>query len=204
MGVSFHAAGLAYEDSYDCGCVTYGGYRMALANAIDSEFGALYRAWYTNVGIEEKDDSLSFRSFMFADTEEEIEAIKSLPPVNVQYADKNFLALGKPKDEPLTGNAAKKYAVSVTVDWDAFCKYTTERISEAAQMLLFASDCEGKWSWKECRDMYKELSGYKVDTLGHNYGETIPGGRMRTFNMHEQFMGMMRHCWKRRVNLWWS
>ena len=31
MGVSFHAAGLAYEDSYDCGCVTYGGYRMALA-----------------------------------------------------------------------------------------------------------------------------------------------------------------------------
>lgn len=204
MGVSFHAAGLAYEDSYDCGYATYGGYRMALANAIDSEFGTLYRAWYTNVGVEEKDDSLSFRSFMFADTEEEIEAIRSLPPVNVQYADKNFLSLGRPKDEPLAGNAAKKYAVAVIVDWDAFCKYTAERISEAAKKLLFASDCEGKWSWRECRDMYKDLSGYKVDTLGHNYGEMIPGGKMRTFNMHEQFMGMMRHCWKRRVNLWWS
>lgn len=88
MGVSFHAAGLAYEDSYDCGYATYGGYRMALANAIDSEFGTLYRAWYTNVGVEEKGDSASFRSFMYADTEEEIEAIRSLPPVNVQYAEK--------------------------------------------------------------------------------------------------------------------
>lgn len=177
---------------------------MALANAIDLEFGALYRAWYTNVGVEEKNDSLSFQSFMFADTEEEIESIRSLSLVNVQYVDRNFLALGRPKDEPLAGNAAKKYAVSVIIDWDAFCDYTDERISEAAQKLLFSSDCEGKWSWKECRDMYKDLSDYKVDTLGHNYCETMPGGKMRSFNMHEQFMGMMRHCWKRRVNLWWS
>lgn len=204
MGVGFHAAGLAYEDSYDCGCTTYGGYRMALANAIDPEFGILYRAWYTNVGVEEKNDSLSFRSFMFADTEEEIEAIRSLSPVNVQYVARNFLVLGRPKDEPLTGNAAKKYAVSVIVDWDAFCEYTDERISEATQKLLFSSDCVGKWSWKECREMYKELSGHKVATRGHNYGETRFGEPARSYNMHEQFMGMMRHCWKRRVNLWWD
>ena len=140
---------------------------------------------------------------MFADTEEEIEAIRSLSRQSMCSTwTRNFAPWEGPKDEPLAGSnaAAKKYAVSVIIDWDAFCDYTDERISEAAQKLLFSSDCEGKWSWKECRDIQGSLRLLKSIPSDTTTARQCLAAKMRSFNMHEQFMGMMRHCWKRRVN----
>lgn len=206
MGVHFDAAGLAYEDSYDCGYITYGQYRIALAKAIDPEFGFLYEGWYGSY-CHEEDGSWVHEVMLHARGPAELEFILALPLIeNVQVRGDRFMrSMTQEEWDRLDEGFVRKKQATVEADMrrDDFCKLVDERVSETAQNLLFAPDSEGKWSWKECRDMYKELSGYEVGTLGHNYGEVVRGGEMRTYNMHEQFMGMTRHCWKRRVNLWW-
>ena len=53
MGVNFTAKGLPYEDEYDCGYITFGGYRKKLALALQPDYGLAYWAWYGGNGYED-------------------------------------------------------------------------------------------------------------------------------------------------------
>lgn len=46
MGLTVRAKGLSCEDSYDCGYLTFGNFRMELARIYNAEFGELYKKWY--------------------------------------------------------------------------------------------------------------------------------------------------------------
>lgn len=46
MGVTVTAIGLSDEDSFDCGYITFGQFRIGLAKAYNPEFGDLYERWY--------------------------------------------------------------------------------------------------------------------------------------------------------------
>lgn len=70
--------------------------------------------------------------------------------------------------------------------WNSMC-------CDRLDIFLLHSNCEGKISWQDCREIYKVISKYRIDLNGHNYGT------MNFFNMHEQWLNMFRHCWKRRV-----
>ena len=37
--------------------------------------------------------------------------------------------------------------------------------------LLFASDCEGKFTPKQCRRIYESIKDLHMDMKGHNYGD---------------------------------
>lgn len=46
MGVTVTAIGLSDEDSFDCGYITFGQFRIELAKEYNPEFGNLYERWY--------------------------------------------------------------------------------------------------------------------------------------------------------------
>lgn len=70
--------------------------------------------------------------------------------------------------------------------WNSLC-------NDSLDIFLFHSNCEGKLSWQECREIYRVISEFKIDLTGHNYGT------MNFFNMHEHWLNMFYHCWKKRV-----
>lgn len=74
---------------------------------------------------------------------------------------------------------------------------------------LAHSDCDGKFTPKECKMIFDDIKDLKMDMQGHNYGDTlldIKTGevKMKTYNMLEQWKNMFKHCAKRRVNLYFS
>jgi len=46
MGLTVRAKGLSDENSFDCGYITFGQFRIGLAKAYNPEFGDLYERWY--------------------------------------------------------------------------------------------------------------------------------------------------------------
>lgn len=132
MGLSVEATGLDYDDSFDCGYITFGNFRIELVKACYGEkMSELYKkdCFDTPLTLEE-----------------------------VEY-------------------------------WNAHC-------DDALDTFLFHSDCDGKFTWQECRDIYKAIEPIHMDMIGHNYGT------MKQYNMLDQWKGIFRHCWKRRVNLY--
>jgi len=73
--------------------------------------------------------------------------------------------------------------------WNEIC-------NDALDNFLFHSDCDGKLTWKECREIYKAIEPLKMEMIGHNYGV------MKEYNMLEHWKNMFKHCWKRRVNMY--
>lgn len=65
-------------------------------------------------------------------------------------------------------------------------------------LLLFHSDCDGKFSWKECRKIYNAIKDLHMDMQGHNYHV------MKPYNMLEHWKNIFLHCARRRVNLYYS
>ena len=65
-------------------------------------------------------------------------------------------------------------------------------------MLLFHSDCYGKFTPKECRAIYKSIKDLHMDMEGHNYGD------MKPYNMLERWKDMFRYCAKHRVNMYFA
>lgn len=65
-------------------------------------------------------------------------------------------------------------------------------------LLLFHSDCDGKFSWKECRKIYNAIKDLHMDMQGHNYGA------MKPYNMLEHWKNIFLHCARHRVNLYYS
>lgn len=65
-------------------------------------------------------------------------------------------------------------------------------------LLLFHSDCSGKFTPQECRKIYNVIKDLKMDMQGHNYGV------MKFYNMLEHWKNIFLHCAKRRVNLYYT
>lgn len=74
--------------------------------------------------------------------------------------------------------------------WNRVC-------NPALDLLIFHSDCDGKFTWQECRDIFKAMESLKSDMIGHNYGV------MKPYNMFNHWKNIFHHCWKRRVNLYY-
>lgn len=65
-------------------------------------------------------------------------------------------------------------------------------------LLLFHSDCDGKFTSKECGRIYNAIKDLQMDMYGHNYGI------MKPYNMLEHWKNIFLHCYKRRVNLYYT
>lgn len=76
-------------------------------------------------------------------------------------------------------------------EWNQLC-------SDDLDIFLWHSDCEGKFTPKECKKIYDVMKDLKVDMQGHNYIE------MNKYNMHELWLNMFKHCYKRRVNMYFK
>lgn len=190
MGVNFRAKGLPYSEQYDCGYMTFGIYRKRLAVALQPVYGLAYWAWY---GASWSDD----------------EGFDGFVPVEIdgrEITKEDLLKAGLGNIKHLNGVGPFEEKWSVSMDEEVFSYAIADNFTEAQINFLFAPDCEGRWSWQECREMYKEMKDVEVDMPGHNYGEvsgSFEKPAIRQYSMHEQFMNIMRHCWKRRVNLTW-
>lgn len=75
--------------------------------------------------------------------------------------------------------------------WNEIC-------NDDLDLLLFHSDCDGKFTWKECRKIYNAIKDLRMDMQGHNYGV------MKPYNMLEHWKNIFLHCARRRVNLYYS
>lgn len=75
--------------------------------------------------------------------------------------------------------------------WDAHC-------NDDLDILIWHSDCDGKFTPQECRKIYNAMKDLKSDMKGHNYGV------MKPYNMFEHWKNIFQHCAQRRVTLYYS
>ena len=64
-------------------------------------------------------------------------------------------------------------------------------------LLIFHSDCDGKFTWQECKRIYLAMKDLKSDMQGHNYGV------MEFYNMFEHWKNMFYQCWKHRNTMYY-
>lgn len=79
---------------------------------------------------------------------------------------------------------------------------TANRIMEghdALDLFLTHSDCDGKFTPKECRAIYDEIKDMHMDMLGHNYGDVNTH-----YNMLEKWKDMFLFCARNRVNMFFE
>lgn len=69
---------------------------------------------------------------------------------------------------------------------------------DPVSLLLFSSDCDGKFTPKECRAIYNAIKDVHMDMGGHNYGD------MKPYNMLERWKDMFLYCAKHRVNMYFT
>lgn len=77
------------------------------------------------------------------------------------------------------------------VEWNKLC-------NDDLDIFLWHSDCDGKFTPSECKKIYNVLKDLKIEMQGHNYSN------MKLYNMHEHWLNIFKHCYKRRVNLYFS
>lgn len=81
---------------------------------------------------------------------------------------------------------------------DEDIKRWNELCNDSLDIFLNHSDCDGKLTWNECRDIYKIMKDLEIDIQGHNYGT------MNIYDMHTQWLNMLLYCWKHRVTMWFE
>lgn len=77
-------------------------------------------------------------------------------------------------------------------------KWWNSHCNDDLDILLFHSDCDGKFTPQECRKIYNAIKDLHMDMQGHNYGV------MKPYNMLEHWKAIFKHCASRRVNLYYS
>lgn len=77
-------------------------------------------------------------------------------------------------------------------------EYWNTHCNDDLDLLIFHSDCEGKFTPQECKKIYNAMKDLKSDMQGHNYGV------MKPYNMFEHWKAIFKHCAERRVNLYYS
>ena len=75
--------------------------------------------------------------------------------------------------------------------WNELCNHDLD-------IFLFHSDCDGKFTPKECRGIYNAIKDLHMDMQGHNYGV------MKPYNMLEHWKEIFKHCADRRINLYFE
>lgn len=74
--------------------------------------------------------------------------------------------------------------------WNSIC-------NKDLDLLIFHSDCDGKFTWQECGRIYKAMKDLKSDMMGHSYGNPT------TFNVFEHWKEMFRLCWKHKNTMYY-
>ena len=92
----------------------------------------------------------------------------------------------------------KSYNPSFSGYTDEEIKRWNEICDDDLDIFLNHSDCDGKFTPQECKKIYNAMKDLKVEMQGHNYGV------MKPYNMHEHWLNIFKHCYKRRVNLYFS
>ena len=105
---------------------------------------------------------------------------------NIAYAYNQ--EIGEMFESLLNGN---EFSVEEEIRWNEIC-------DDGLDLLLFHSDCDGKFTWRECREIYNSIKDLHMDMIGHNYGVMEP------YNMLEHWKNIFSHCAKRRVNLYYT
>lgn len=77
-------------------------------------------------------------------------------------------------------------------------KWWNDHCNDDLDILIWHSDCDGKFTPQECRKIYNAIKGLKMDMQGHNYGV------MKPYNMLEHWKAIFKHCADRRVNLYYE
>lgn len=216
MGVTFQAEGLAYEDSYDCGYITLGAYKLEVARRASPLAGALYRKWAFGYlddfdrgdGNEVTDmgDKVVKAQIFVEDLAQDAD-----PPTIDDVAEEAETAFPGHVTRPMRSE------VDITVTMGELDSFLRETVGDAVMgCLLYAPDTEGRLEPDECTELLADLDRLFSDReapqiLAHNYGETTavvdergcPRPRIRHYLMHEQMRGMLRHCAERGVPLIW-
>ena len=81
---------------------------------------------------------------------------------------------------------------------DSDITYWNEHCNDDLDILIWHSDCSGKFIPQECRKIYNAIKDLKSNMQGHNYGV------MRSYNMLEHWKNIFKHCVEKRVNLYYS
>lgn len=76
-------------------------------------------------------------------------------------------------------------------EWNKLC-------NDDLDIFLWHSDCDGKLTPKECKKVFNAMKDLKIDMQGNNYI------KMNNYTMHEQWLKMLEHCYKRRVNMYFT
>ena len=78
-------------------------------------------------------------------------------------------------------------------------KYWDDHCDNDIDLFLFHTDCDGKFSPKECRRIYNAIKDIRMPYLhGCNYESIEP------YNMLEHWKKMFKHCADRRVNMYFK
>ena len=77
-------------------------------------------------------------------------------------------------------------------------KYWNIVCNDDLDILIFHSDCDGKFTPDECKRIYKALEPLNSDMTGHNYGT------METYNMFDHWKAIFKYCADRKVNLYYE
>ena len=77
-------------------------------------------------------------------------------------------------------------------------EYWNARCNDDLDVLIFHSDCDGKFTPTECRKIYNAMKDLHSDMQWHNYGV------MKPYNMFDHWKAIFKHCADRRVNLYYT
>lgn len=68
-------------------------------------------------------------------------------------------------------------------EWNELCNNDLD-------MFLWHSDCDGKFTPKECKKIYNILKDLNIE--------------MNYYDMHKLWLNMFKHCYQKRVNMYFS
>lgn len=78
-------------------------------------------------------------------------------------------------------------------------KVWAEHQIDDLELWIWHSDCDGKFTPKECRKIYNAIKDLEIpDFYAHNYGD------MKPYNMLERWKDMFLYCAKHRVNMYFE
>lgn len=208
MSIGFHSKCLNKEEFITCGAASFGGYRIKLAKAVDDYFGFMYKAFYgSSFGWDEEGCQVADCYINITDYINENIAVKDKPLLTKDKVDEFFSKLknwvesngGALYNLNLEKHFLKDdwdYVITCKLNWNKMVSWMEENLSNIEIDFFLASDCEGKWSKKECKKLYETFSKYDIEYIYRdNY--TTPK------DLHKMFLNAYKKCWENKKKLKW-
>lgn len=79
-------------------------------------------------------------------------------------------------------------------------EYVTENCSDGTKSFLMQSDCEGKLTYKQCKELLFDIQN--MEDKGEKYGACI-GLEIGTYLTITEFKSLLQNCISHRCNLKW-